>query len=310
MKNGLQIQFRGLAQDIVPILPSDLSFLGQDLEDYAPANNTNTFVIADQAQTSRIISWGRHHRNSTSILRAVRFYDIYDSSDLDNLKIVEIFPPYNVDYSKIVNDKAALEVVWACEYCDRVVATQVGDMQVKIQKNLDIQRTSNGEWIISTHAQEALQEFGLDYRPLQGNSRFVQLLVAETAVLGTGIHPLHLAGDVCPGCGLQSLGRSDFVEGNLIDSTYPDISINREFPVTIGLEAQNITFARSDVRRKIASIASAPTHQVGAKINYAHLHPLYYATIPLFFVSVKFMQHVLDTGITGLAFRPVRLAPL
>ena len=309
MKNGLGLQFRGLAQEIVPILPPDMIFLGGNLED-ARANTTRTYVVVDEAQTSRIISWGRQHRNGKSILRVVRIYDIYDRSDLDGLKTVEVFPPHNEDYSSVVNAKKALDAVWTCEYCDRVATTQVVDLHVKIQKKLDLQSTTNGEWIVSVRAQEALQEFGFTYRPLKNSSQFAQLLIAETAVLRTAIPPIHLAGDVCPGCGLRSMGRNDYVEGNLLDWSYPNITICREFPVTIGLSAQNITFAQSDVRRHVADISPTPTHKVGEKVNYANFAPIKYFTMPLFFASAKFMKHVLDSGITGLAFRPVHFADL
>ena len=314
MKIYLVLQFRGLARDLLPLLPPKFMFLSDNLEDYETTNeiyrsdnSTSTAVLVEAALADEIIAWGRQKREGRSLLRSARLNDIYEALDLEGQEVVEVFAPYGQNDRSIRNAKEALEVTWMCRCCDRVTAAQIGELSVTVNKKLDLQLTDNSEWIVSDRVQRAMRDLGVSFRPLKNTQAFAQALVSGTCFLRPDVAPCEVLDDICPGCGRRSLGRSDWVEGEQANSDYPDIYLTKDIPVTVShCEPESITLARSNECIQIAMRNDGPIHDVGAMIDYRQIAPVYYFARPVLFAGAELVLRLLEMGATGFRFRPVK----
>ncbi len=317
MKIHLVLLFRGLARDLLPLLPPEFMFLGNDLKDYEvfnetyrSSNSTSTAVVVDAAFADEIIAWGRQKHKGRSLLKGARLNEVYEAFDLEGQEVVEVFAPYGQDNRDIRDAREALDITWTCRYCNRAAATQIADLSVAVNKKLDLQLTANSEWIISNRVQQVMRNLGVSFRPLKNTQAFAQALVSETCFLRTEVPPFQVLDDACPGCGHRSLGRSDWVEGEQANSDYPDIYISKDTPVTIShCEPGRITLARSDQCTHRAMFYSHPIHDVGGKIDYRQIASAYYFAYPVLFAGAEVVHRLLDIGATGFRFRPVRRLP-
>ncbi len=311
METQVALQFHGLAAEIAPLLPAELAFLSEMLQDHTPWNApgwSDCMPVLSPAQAERLIDWGRQKRGGKSILRAARFYERYEPADLDGQDIVEVYYPENTG-GAIRNARQALSIVWACPICDRVRANQVGDLQVTLPKGLDAVFTDISQWVVAPWVRNILGEYGITFRPLKGGRDFAQALVTQTCALATDVFPVQVYGNACPGCGRRNINRSDWVEGAMSDWEYPDIAIAREHPLSIRSAcSEDMGLARADVGFGATPGYAQPGHVAGAEVKNPAYRTPYYGYRPAYFAGAELVRRLLANGIKGLAFRPVHVA--
>jgi len=303
----------------VAILPSQFKFLEYALTQsqsmsapraiMASDTEPRASVLLDRELGEALVAWGRQIRNDATIIAGVNIHPIYESQDIEGSELVEICLPYYLDASRVLNPKAALKVVWACNYCDRVQAQQTANLSVERTDNFAAHLTYNNEWIVPSSYTQLLKQFGLQTRPLENTKDSVQVLIDQSVSIDESYPPIIPYGNPCPGCGLRSLRRNRGVEGNPLDPTFPGMVIYTDTPVTIkALDVSELVFARSVERLHNPRISNVPLHNAGDLIDYHHISLHYYDASPIFVAKTALVHKLLESGATGLAFRPLNIA--
>jgi len=309
IKLWLKLNFRP-GDDNVPELPSELRFVYDHLEYNVGTAVSRIVITVSKEIADQLVGWGCNTIAGVSILKSARFYEIYEIADLRDGEIVEVFPNIGFGDEEIINSHSALKLSRACEYCDRVNATQIADFKVKLRPDIDLQLTPTSEWIVSERCMEIFRNHGCEFRPTE-NKDYSQLLVKQRVHTDIDRKPLKRADFACKQCRTRSIVRN-FIVGVpdwVIPKPNPAPTIHNDMPVTLlGADPSTITIARADPDLISIIMSDKPMYEVGDYTDFDALYWSYKVTRAMFFANTTLIRELLEMGATGLMFRPVVLA--
>jgi len=309
LKFALQLRFRGSSEEISSLLPPEFQFLAGSLVPGEAVNTCRAYVVAPREAGEAVVVWGRQLRNNATVLAGANIIPIYEREDLGSSELVELCMSHNVDKCRVLNAKAALNVVWACPHCERARSSQTAELQVELPQDYGMHLSYNNEWIVPASYIPFLDHYKLKTRPLGNTTENVQILLDQTVSLHDGYAPIVSYGPGCPGCGLKSLRRHRGLEGNPLDQTFTGLVMYTDYPVTIKpVDVSKITLARSVERLHNPRTSSTPWHKAGQPIDYRHIAQHYYDARPIFVAKAELVGQLFEAETPGFAFRPVNIA--
>lgn len=223
MKCDLYLVCRPTLRHLAPYVPPEFSFLLSALKDepersYAAGHSNGMVRNLDPALVDPLIEWGRQEWRGATLIDAVRIYEVYEPEDLVDSPVVELFKAPGAPTRYISNFDGAIQHFWACEYCTRFTTRQVKDLNVRPGRGPEVQWTWQAHLIVAARVRELLAAAGVATRPLLKNSAYFQALPVDRIEMRADLHPLQ-PGERCPGCGEQTVHRTDWVEGPIPNNT-------------------------------------------------------------------------------------------
>lgn len=310
MKVRVRLRFRARQQDVRPLVPADLAFLQPAIREYEPGSGfSRAEVVLSPETAGLVIEWSRTGYRGKSVARFVDLYEEYALADLNGVEIVEIFRPLGSGEPRSVrNFKQAYRMTWACDHCHRVERMQAAPLDVGTGRTPQALLTRTEEWIVPASVVEALQQSDVSWRPLAGTDRFVQLVTGAECHVLADAEALR-EGEPCPGCGRRPHWRLSLVEGDPVRDSFSGLTFYRHEPhLTItSSSVAGLTLARGDITFPGQSgYAPKPVHRIGdpSPVDEFHFCGL---GEPCFFARADLVRTLLDAGVAGIAFRPVRL---
>jgi len=311
MKTEVVIGFRPTADEVKSSLPAALCSLSRSIRKskFPLLDGATAHCPIDPRDLDLLIEWGREWVDGKSRIRLIQINEKYELADFETLPAVELVASDELDDTCFIrNFKSAFRAEWDCSSCKRARWTQVGDLQVRPYGRVDCQQTMTHDWLLSSRAREALGEGAFTFRELLGGSSWQQLSVTEQFHLHMDGSSLRLR-ELCTGCGQPVIiFQNDLVEGSYMSP--PEISIARDLPLTVTLpETPGWTIAISDlVFGNFELLPPGARHPVGEAIKLEQMHFCGMYPKRAMVVSIETARRLTEHRISGIAFRPVRIA--
>jgi len=310
MKTELRLIFRGKKDHVVPLLPADLSFLQEKMQDSTRYGAFVQSIYVSKELQQHLTDWSRTIDHGMTIARSISISDHYERAELTELEMVELFST-SLDETGTLNRQEAFFSRWECPYCWRSAWTQEKDILIRPvpKKDFVISNTVH-ELLVSGRLKDLLESCtDLHFRPLLNRSNpkgFIQIVTPEAGEIVLG-QPSVEVDQPCPSCSrYQLVLRNRIIEGQASSPSYhyPGLTIYKDQPFHIRRPLVPITICRSLTRFGRFQPSEQPEgmiHKVGEGIPGSSDFGENY------FASAELVGRLLDAGMTGIGYRPANI---
>jgi hypothetical protein len=314
MRTTVLIQIRGTMADAKDRLPEALAFVIPALRETA-YGLVDGLVELEPPEVAELLCWGRERVAGKTLLRAACLYEHYDWAELDGSPMAELYHDFELFKPTVTggeppplrNMASGFRGWWECGWCDRVRLEQVSPLKVRPASGIDVQLTDTKHLLLASRLAPLAEQAGAEIRVLAGRSDFVQVVTPHIVNLQP-VFPLFQVSEPCPGCGRATYDRSDKIEGGLDFQKDDDLTVAKEWPLTL-----EVADAPAATCRDLIGWRGSPyvkgRHQVGAELDLKSNHA-WAAGRYAVFLGRPFVDALLAQGASGLSLRPTnRIAP-
>ena len=319
MELWLTLRFRGAPLGLRDRFPSELAFIARQLRSLdgpeVPPNDriSTAYVRLTPEQAELVVAWGRVRGvDGRTLLASATYEERWRPHELAGAAAVELARAPAVGPPLVIGRSRSHLAHWACSYCDRLRAEQVGPLELALDEPADVELVHRarpellisqaGELVVSSRLRPVLERYGLATRPVVGTRSWLQVEVQTMARLAS-VPPIESVGRPCRGCAEQRLVRKEGPEER------NDVRIVRTASWTLVEPLPSgVSLAWSEQRLGFSGVVNdAPVHPMGAPIDL-DLHPGLFGEqgAPVLLASAEFAIALADARAGGLEVLPVR----